>query len=122
MSLSRDVASRAILIAVLLFVIGLPAAPFSATPVIAQQPRKLPWEHLSVPGPVYRLFAPPSGALFAQTKDGLLRSMDAGASWESIPLPEREIRSGLLAVHPTEPQTIYSRSDEGLAKTTDGGA
>jgi hypothetical protein len=118
MSRSHAVLGRCILVVVSLLVIVLPTALVSP-PAASAQGTSGRWQQIGPSEPVSRVFAPASGALFAQTRDGLLRSVDAGASWEPIPLPEQA--GQLVAVHPADPQTVYATSSEGLAKTTDGG-
>jgi len=107
------------------------------TAVSAQPLTSLPpWEHLSLEGGAVRVLTPPGGALFVRTTTGLFRSDDGGTSWVNVPLPDgggplglsppaspANIRgSGLLAVHPTDPLTLYAPALGGVARTTDGGA
>ena len=48
---------------------------------------RLPGSLWGAVGPVYRLFAPTSGALLAAGDSKLVRSDDGGASWRDVSLP-----------------------------------
>src|SRR3954471_7789701 len=66
-------------------------SPWTTT---AQEPRSLPWETLSPPGPVYRLFMPAGGVLYALAGSGLYRSDDGGSAWILVPIPHQTQSSG----------------------------
>jgi photosystem II stability/assembly factor-like uncharacterized protein len=56
---------------------------------------------------------------------GILRSVDDGASWHRLGLKEAIEFDGVvrgLAVHPTDPRVILAGADAGLCMSTDGGA
>ena len=44
------------------------------------------WELTSLTEPALRLFTPSSGVLFAQTTTEVVRSDDAGDTWETVPV------------------------------------
>ena len=77
------------------------------------------WELTGLTEGVSRLATPASGAFFAWTRDGLMRSDDGGASWRPLVLPP-----GLtaLAVDPTDHTILYARSGDGLHKSDDDAA
>ncbi len=61
--------------------------------------------------------------------DGVYKSMDAGASWQHMGLPETG-RIGRILIHPTNPDIVYvcalgrttgPQQERGVFKTTDGG-
>ena len=62
-----------------------------------------------------------SDQVYAGTQDsGVLRSTDAGATWEPLGLEGLTVKS--LAVHPQEPQTIYAGTKPALVYIShDGG-
>jgi photosystem II stability/assembly factor-like uncharacterized protein len=56
---------------------------------------------------------------------GILRSVDDGATWHRLGLKEAIEFDGVvrsLAVHPTDPGMIFAGADAGLCLSTDGGA
>jgi photosystem II stability/assembly factor-like uncharacterized protein len=86
------------------------------------------WTQTSLTAPAFQLYAPASGALFARTSDGLLRSNDAGDTWTSVTLPAWTPTvpgggyPGQIVVDPTDHTTIYATSSQGLQKTDDDAA
>jgi photosystem II stability/assembly factor-like uncharacterized protein len=61
--------------------------------------------------------------LYAGSADGVLKSQDAGASWQvmNTGLPETQIAA--LALHPTQPTRLYAVTDKGVIfRSTDGAA
>lgn len=61
-------------------------------------------------------------AYAATPDDGLLASHDGGATWTALGLVVHDDAVGHLAVHPTDPDTIYAGSfGEDLYRTLDGG-
>ena len=61
--------------------------------------------------------------------DGVYRTLDGGANWENMGLPESE-HIGMIAIDPRDTRTVYvaaqgplwrSGGDRGLYKTSDGG-
>ncbi len=77
------------------------------------------WEPTELIEPVWRLFTPASGALFAHTArvsgirvgplrlvwGSLLRSDDGGVSWRPVPLPPSS--RGVVAIDPTDHSILY---------------
>src|SRR5688572_9378119 len=60
------------------------------------------------------------------TSEGVFKSIDAGASWKRMTTNHRLPEVRVIAVDPKSPQTVYvatenGASEDGLAKTTDGG-
>ncbi|MGE3910729.1 MAG: twin-arginine translocation signal domain-containing protein, partial [Chloroflexota bacterium] len=78
------------------------------------------WVHLGPDGPAARLFTPASGALFVTAGGGLQRSDDAGATWTPVSLPPRPDNAA-VEVDPTNHQTVYAATSDGLQCTDDGG-
>ena len=73
---ARTLASRWLVmlaVGLTLLALILPASDLSA-----QERTGSPWETLSPPGPIYRLFAPAGDVLYALAASGLYRSDDAG--------------------------------------------
>jgi hypothetical protein len=64
------------------------------------------------PSTVYAAIAPP-----INRKGGLWKSIDGGANWRSV-FPTNVYA---LAIDPLNPATIYFGTDDGLARSTDGG-
>jgi photosystem II stability/assembly factor-like uncharacterized protein len=77
------------------------------------------WEALPLGGRVLQLFTPASGAFFARTPDGLLRSDDGGGSWNRVNTPP-----GLqfAAVDPLDHTVLYVSADDGISKSADDAA
>lgn len=91
----------------------------------AQEPTGGTWEQLTgVPGSVDRLFAPTSGALFAQVGADLYRTDDGGSTWRTVMLPPAPGNTARrqIAVDPTSHQHIYVTGAEGLYRTVDDAA
>ena len=60
--------------------------------------------------------------LYAGTDEGVFRSTNAAASWSpTAELPDPLQIAWILAVDPAHPRTVYSRSGNEIAKSTDGG-
>src|SRR5262245_16770572 len=57
------------------------------TTVLAQADPGVQWTQTGLATPAFELMTPTSGALFARTRDGLMRSNDAGDTWASVTLP-----------------------------------
>src|SRR5688572_4238432 len=73
------------------------------------------WTQTSLTGPVKRLYTPASGALFARTNDGLVRSDDGGTRWLAVSLPVAAPVPGMpagwtraIVVDPTNHAIIYA--------------
>jgi hypothetical protein len=64
------------------------------------------------PGTVYAAIAPP-----ANSKGGLWKSIDGGANWRNV-FPANVYA---VTINPQNPATIYFGTDDGLARSTDGG-
>jgi hypothetical protein len=116
-----------------------------AAPTLLAQPAGPAWETLSLPGPVYRLFTPDGGVLYALAGSGLYRSDDGGGTWALVPVPhETQTGGGVfgirwapsnaslgdawqpiekyhVAIDPSNALTIYADTVEGLGKSMDGG-
>lgn len=83
----------------------------------ANQPLPIDWERLPLTELVVRLDAPASGAFFARTKDGLLRSDDGGLAWSPVSLPEpRPGGSAVdaIIVDPVDHTVLYAEGKDGL--------
>src|SRR5579859_228025 len=74
------------------------------------------WELTPLAEPVLRLFTPSSGAFFAQTAQALMRSDDAGDSWQPVSLGPAET---ILEVDPTNHQVLYAAGPNGIYRTRD---
>jgi photosystem II stability/assembly factor-like uncharacterized protein len=91
------------------------------------------WELLGPGEAVLQLYTPASGAFFARTGTALLRSDDAGASWQPVnlpptvppnlpsPTPAPESVRRAFAVDPTDHSIIFTSDVVGLLRSTDGG-
>lgn len=119
---------RGLLTMAALTALPLPAARASAAarvatgaaPAVATRSAEAgAWTLVGPTGGVGRLFAPASGALFAATDFDLFRSDDGGASWRQVELPPTRRTQRTIAVDPTNHQTIYVESNDGLQRTTD---
>lgn len=89
----------------------------------AEQAAPGTWEMFPLPDPVYRLFAPASGALFADGTESLYRSNDGGATWAAVNLPPPSRgRSRARAIDPTDHTAIYAVGELGRYKTADDAA
>ena len=63
--------------------------------------------------------------LVGTASQGILRSVDDGATWHRLGLKEAIEFDGVvrcLAVHPTDPSRVLAGADAGLCLSTDGGA
>jgi photosystem II stability/assembly factor-like uncharacterized protein len=82
------------------------------------------WEPTGLGTPVLELFTPASGAFFATTRDALLRSEDAGATWAPVTLPSPPAgrREPSVAVDPTNHAVLYAAGAGGLYKSSDDAA
>src|SRR5688500_19281037 len=80
------------------------------------------WELTGLTVPVQQLYAPASGAFFAQTVDGLQRSDDGGVTWREVLLPPGGSGGLAIAVDPTNHMAIYAAGQGGLYKTEDDAA
>ena len=87
------------------------------------------WSPTSLTGPVKRLYTPASGALFARTANGLMRSDDGGTSWSPVSLPAAAPVPGMppgwtraFVVDPVDHTRIYVATAEGVHKTEDDAA
>lgn len=77
------------------------------------------WQPTGLARPTWRLFTPASGAFFAHTADGLLRSDDGGGAWSAVNVPAGFKRG---VVDPTNHAVIYAAAEGGLYKTADDAA
>lgn len=70
---------------------------------------------------VYTLAVDPSdNSLYAGTKDGLFKSVDAGGTWTEVLRGQKIVG---IAVSPSDPQVLYAVSEEGVVfRSQDGGA
>ena len=92
----------------------------------AQDAAIAPWQPTGLTAPAERLFTPTSGALFARSGGGLVRSDDAGTIWKPIALPAVPPMPGLppgttgaVEVDPTNHAIIYKATADGMYKTSD---
>lgn len=79
------------------------------------------WERLPIDEPVLRIDAPASGALFARTKAGLLRSNDGGLTWADVPLPAPRAggsEADAVVVDPNDHTVLYAEGADGLYQST----
>lgn len=61
--------------------------------------------------------------LYASSADGVLKSQDAGASWQTMNTGLAETQVVALALHPTQPARLYAVTDKGVIfRSTDGAA
>lgn len=113
-------------VAILLMTVGAPALAAQESPPAAPSSQ---WERTSlderkVPR---QLFMPTSGAVLVSAPGLLLRSDDAGNSWQEralppiVPLNARE-DGQVVAVDPAHDDVVYASGREGLLKSLDGGA
>src|SRR5262245_3348521 len=110
-------------LALVLMLIGSGAA--GSRPVAAASWPLLPRQDAQ--GPSW-LMAPDSGGLFVANEfSGLQRSDDGGLTWRAVslppepPTPANHLRN-VIAVDPTNHQTIFAHGAEGLYRTTDDAA
>jgi len=109
----------------LLVILAVVLGPSSAS---AQEGLLVEWTQTTLSDPVRRLYTPSSGALFARTNTGLMRSDDAGETWRDVPIPATPVRApdgkvpeGIV-VDPTNHATIYLAAGDGIYKTDDDAA
>jgi photosystem II stability/assembly factor-like uncharacterized protein len=120
-------APRAMLAARLGSVLVVMLAVFSTTFVtVAQDTFDISWTQTSLNVSARRLYTPASGALFARTTDGLMRSDDGGVTWSPVRLPAAAPVPGMPAgwtrafvVDPTDHTRIYVATADGVYKTDD---
>jgi hypothetical protein len=74
------------------------------------------WELTGLTEPALRLFTPSSGVLFAQTATEVVRSDDAGDTWETVSLGPA---TRLLSSDPIQHTILYAAGPSGVYKTTD---
>lgn len=83
------------------------------------------WSAIGLHIPLFEIALSPSSFEILYVSDGeiVYRSDEEGSLWTpaSGGLPEVLLVAG-LTVHPTEPNTVYAATHQGLYKTTDGGA
>ena len=61
--------------------------------------------------------------LYASSGDGVLKSTDAGTSWQTMNTGLRETQIVALAVNPAQPTHLYAASASGqIVRSTDGAA
>jgi len=59
--------------------------------------------------------------LYASSGDGVLKSTDAGASWQTMNTGLRETQIVALAINPAQPTSLYAASASGqIFRSTDG--
>jgi len=95
----------------------------------AQDAPAASWIQTGLTTPARKLYAPSSGALFARTADGLMRSDDAASTWTAVSLPQVAPVPGMPAgwtravvVDPTSHAVIYVATADGVYKTEDAAA
>lgn len=77
------------------------------------------WETTGLTEPVLALYTPASGAFFARTATGTMRSDDGGDTWRPVPLPPN---TRLAAADPASQAVLYAEGAAGLYRTTDDAA
>ena len=61
--------------------------------------------------------------LYASSGDGVLKSPDAGASWQTMNTGLSETEIVAVALHPTQPSRLYAVTANGVIfRSTDGAA
>jgi hypothetical protein len=99
--------------------------PFATVPPDREAEPAADWEPTALAEPAVRLFTPWSGAFFAQTREGLFRSDDAGATWRAVALPPgtdaTTLRQG-IAVDPSNHTVVYAAGRGGVYKSVDDAA
>jgi photosystem II stability/assembly factor-like uncharacterized protein len=59
--------------------------------------------------------------LYASSGDGVLKSQDAGDSWQTMNTGLRETAIAALALHPTQPARLYAATASGqIFRSADG--
>lgn len=74
------------------------------------------WELTGLVEPALRLFTPSSGVLFAQTTTEVVRSDDAGDTWQTVSLGPA---TRLLSTDPIQHTILYAAGPSGVYKTSD---
>ena len=92
---------------------------WQAGELTARQDQSAEWEMTGLSAPVSELFTPASGALFARTREGLMRSDDGGATWSAVALPAAPT---LVTVHPGDHTILYAANADGLYRSADDAA
>jgi photosystem II stability/assembly factor-like uncharacterized protein len=88
---------------------------------IARPPTQPSWEPTGLGVATTRLFAPASGALFAQAAapDGLQRSNDGGMTWAPVAVPAG---TRTAVVDPADHTRLYAITDDGVYRSRDDAA
>lgn len=61
--------------------------------------------------------------LYASSADGVLKSQDAGATWQTMTTGLSDTQIAALALHPTQPVRLYAVTAHGTVfRSTDGAA
>jgi hypothetical protein len=80
------------------------------------------WFTPSVPAPVYAVAGSSTGSiLYACTTNGILKSMDGGQTWISLPSAPSYFVNALV-VDGGNPDVVYAATESGIFKSLDGGA
>ena len=105
------------------------AALWAVAVALAQESPDVPWTQTALTVPTKKLYMTASGALFARTADGLMRSDDGGATWSAVGLPAAAPVPGMpagwtraIVVDPTNHAIIYVATADGVYKTDDDAA
>jgi photosystem II stability/assembly factor-like uncharacterized protein len=74
--------------------------------------------------PVRRVKVTPGGVVYACAGGGVFRSSDGGATWQGLNrgLPELGRSVQALEIDPSRPERMFAGLDQGLYRTTNGGA
>lgn len=61
--------------------------------------------------------------LYASSADGVLKSRDAGTTWQAMNTGLSDTQTAALALHPTQPARLYAVTAHGTVfRSTDGAA